>query len=95
MNITIDQLIVWLLVGALAGSVVGMLVKRTKKGFGHITNLGVGLVGALIGGFLFDLFNLNLGLGQIAISFEDLVAALIGSLIFLLIVYLIRKKRPI
>ena len=93
MNITIDQLIVWLLVGALAGSLVGMLVKRTKKGFGHVTNLGVGLVGALIGGFLFDLFNLNLGLGQIAISVKDLVAALIGSLIFLLIVFLIRKKQ--
>jgi uncharacterized membrane protein YeaQ/YmgE (transglycosylase-associated protein family) len=93
MNITIDQLIVWLLVGALAGSVVGMLVKRTKKGFGHIINLGIGLVGALIGGFLFDLFNLDLGLGQIAISFEDIVAALIGSLIFLLIVFLIRKKQ--
>jgi uncharacterized membrane protein YeaQ/YmgE (transglycosylase-associated protein family) len=93
MNITIDQLIVWLLVGALAGSVVGMLVKRTKKGFGHIINLGIGLVGALIGGFLFDLFNLDLGLGQIAISFEDIVAALIGSLIFLLIVFLVRKKQ--
>ena len=61
MNITIDQLIVWLLVGALAGSIVGMLVKRTKKGFGHIINLGIGLVGALIGGFLFDLFNGGVG----------------------------------
>ena len=55
MNITLDysQIIVWLIVGALAGSIAGMLVKRTREGFGPFTNLGIGLVGALIGGFIF------------------------------------------
>ena len=91
MSITLDQIIVWVIIGILAGSLAGMLVKRTKKGFGIWSNLLIGLVGALIGGFLFDLFNINLGLGSIAITFEDLIAALVGSLIYLVILALIRK----
>ncbi len=63
MKITIDQIIVWLIVGALAGSFTGMVVKRAKEGFGRFTNLGIGLIGALIGGSIFRAFNIDLGLG--------------------------------
>ena len=78
--------------GALAGSLTGVVVKGTKKGFGPFTNLGIGLVGALIGGSIFRAFNIDLGLGDLAISFQDLVAAFLGSLIFLWLVWLIQKK---
>lgn len=90
-NVTTDQVIVWLIIGALAGSLTGMLMKREKKGFGLFSNLLIGLIGALIGGFLFDLLNINLGLGQLTISFEDLIAAFAGSLIFLVILSFIKK----
>ena len=36
---TIGELIVWLVVGALAGSATGMLVKRQREGFGRLGNL--------------------------------------------------------
>jgi uncharacterized membrane protein YeaQ/YmgE (transglycosylase-associated protein family) len=82
MNITLAKVIVWLIVGGLAGSFAGMLVKRTKEGFGRWTNFGIGLVGAIIGGALFNLLKINLGLlGELRISFEELLAALVGSLI--------------
>ena len=93
MNITFGQILVWLIVGALAGSFTGMVVKRSKKGFGIYTNLGIGLVGALLGGLLFKLFDINLGLGAIAVSFEDLIAAFAGSLIFLGILRAVQKSR--
>lgn len=93
-NVTLSELIVWLIVGALAGSLAGMIVARKKKGFGHFTNLGIGLVGALIGGFIFDLFNIDLGLGDLMISFEDLLSAFIGSFIFLAgLWYLLKRRR--
>ena len=92
MNVTVSQIIVWLIVGALAGSLTGVVVKGTKKGFGPFTNLGIGLVGALIGGSIFRAFNLDLGLGDLAISFQDLLAAFLGSLIFLWLVWFIQKK---
>jgi len=90
-NVTADQVVVWLIIGALAGSLAGMLMKRGKKGFGLFSNLLIGLIGALIGGFLLDLLNINLGLGQLTISFEDLIAAFAGALIFLVILSFIQK----
>ncbi len=90
---TIGELIVWLVVGALAGSVTGMLVKRQREGFGRLGNLGVGLSGALIGGLLFNLFRIDLGLAEVSISLEDLIAALVGSLLLLGVVRLIRRAK--
>jgi len=85
MNITVSQIVVWLIVGALAGALTGIVVKGTKMGFGRFAN-------ALIGGSIFRAFNIDLGLGDLAISFQDLVAAFLGSLVFLSLVWLIQKK---
>ncbi len=93
MNITLDQIIVWLIVGALSGSLVGMLVNRSKEGFGWFTNMIVGLIGAVIGGVLSRLFGLDLGLSGISVSLEDLVVAVAGSLILLLATWAIRRAR--
>jgi uncharacterized membrane protein YeaQ/YmgE (transglycosylase-associated protein family) len=91
MTITPDELIVWLIVGAIAGSLTGMLVKGSKAGFGYLANLGIGLIGALLGGLLVKLLHLQLGaLAAIAISLKDVVVALVGSLIFLAIVWTAR-----
>ncbi len=78
----LGNIIVWLIVGALAGTLIGMLIKGRKKGFGIFTNIGIGMAGALIGGAIFRVLGIDLGLGRIAISFEDLIAACLGSLIF-------------
>lgn len=93
MNITAEDMIVWLMVGAAAGFLTGALVKRSKEGFGHWTNLGIGLVGAVLGGCIFELFGLAKGLDAIAISLKDLVAALVGSLIFLAGVWFVKRSR--
>ncbi|NOX99213.1 MAG: GlsB/YeaQ/YmgE family stress response membrane protein [Verrucomicrobia bacterium] len=94
MEFSISEMVVWLVVGALTGPVVGMLTKRSRDGFGKWRNLGIGLVGALIGGFLLKLFNidLDLGLDSFTISLQDLIAAFLGALLFLLIVVIIQKK---
>ncbi|MEM9280830.1 MAG: GlsB/YeaQ/YmgE family stress response membrane protein [Verrucomicrobiota bacterium] len=81
----------WIIAGGLVGSFTGLLVKRRKKGFGWLTNLGVGMSGALIGGLLFRVFGIDLGLSEIAISLEDLVAAFAGALLFLAGVYIYRR----
>lgn len=85
MQIALDQIIVWLIIGALAGSLAGMVVRRRKSGFGAVTNLLVGLVGALLGGFLVRFFRLDLGLGSISVSLGDVAAAFIGSLLFVVL----------
>ena len=85
---SIAQFIVWLVIGLLGGSLAGLLVTRQRSGFGFLRNLGVGLVGALLGGLLFRLFGLFPRLDAISVSLRDIVAAVIGSLIVLLAVWL-------
>ena len=77
------QVLVWIIVGLLGGSLAGVLVTWERGGFGVARNLGIGLIGALIGGFLFRLFGLFSGLDKVTISLRDVVAAVIGSLLVL------------
>ena len=95
----LGPIIVWLIVGGLAGTLAGRLVTFKKEGLGRWTNLGVGLVGALIGGGLFKVFHIDLGLGEIKITFEDLIAAFVGSLLFVVLWWLVswfggKRKSP-
>jgi uncharacterized membrane protein YeaQ/YmgE (transglycosylase-associated protein family) len=94
MGIQADEVITWLIVGALAGSLTGMLVRFRREGFGRVMNLGIGLVGALIGGFLFKVLHIDLGLvGAITVTSEQVVASVIGSLIFLALIGILRVLR--
>jgi len=90
---SVDQFIVWIIVGLFGGSFAGLIIKWDRKGLGIARNLGVGLVGALVGGLLFRLFGLLPGLERIAISLRDVVAAVVGSLIVLTILWLWRHLR--
>ena len=93
MNITIGELMIWIIVGGFAGSVVGAVVKGKKEGYGKWKNFGIGLVGAVIGGVIFNLFNIDLGMGDLKITFEDLISALLGSFLLLVVMWLLGKKK--
>jgi uncharacterized membrane protein YeaQ/YmgE (transglycosylase-associated protein family) len=81
---TLSQFIVWIIVGLIGGTLTGLMVRWRREGFGMARNLGLGLVGAIVGGFLFRLFNLFPSLDMISISLRDIVSALVGSLIVLI-----------
>src|SRR5215472_4445820 len=94
---TVGKIVVWLIVGVLAGTLAGRLMTFSKRGFGLWTNMGVGMLGALVGGFLFSLFHINLGLAEIKITFEDLISAFVGSVVCIIVWRLIRRgaeKKP-
>lgn len=89
-SITAGQLIAWVILGLLVGSFVGRLIRVRRRGFGLIGNLVVGLVGAVIGGFLFDVLRVEFG-REVILSLNDFVAAFCGALIFIVVVTLIRR----
>jgi len=91
MNITTQNIIAWLVTGGLAGSFVGLIIRGKKQGFGILANIGIGVVGALIGGILFALFRIDFG-KNITVSLNDLLAAVAGSLIFLVGIWIYRKQ---
>ncbi len=90
-NFTTDQIVIWLIIGALAGFIVGLILKRKKKGFGFFSNLIIGLIGAVIGGFIFDFLNIRTGLGTLVLSFDDLIAAIAGAFVLLIVLAILRR----
>ena len=87
------QLIVWIVMGLVGGSLAGLIITRERKGFGLVRNIGLGLAGAVVGGLLFRLLGLLPGLDQISISLRDVVAAFVGSLIVLAAIWLWQRFR--
>ena len=73
------------MVGGFAGTLAGRAVTWKKAGLGRWMNLLVGMAGAVIGGGLFRLFRIDLGLGELRVTFEDLIAAFLGSLLVILV----------
>jgi uncharacterized membrane protein YeaQ/YmgE (transglycosylase-associated protein family) len=94
---SIDELVVWIVVGLIGGSLASRMITWDRAGFGHFRNLLLGLAGAIIGGLLFHLFDWFPGLDRIAVSLRDIVAAVVGSLIVLAAIWLWRRRynRPV
>ena len=88
----VAELIVWIVIGLIGGTLAGLIVTQQRRGFGFFQNLGLGLVGALIGGGVFRIFGVLPGLDGIAISLRDVIAAIAGSL---LLVVAFWSRQPI
>ncbi len=80
----IGALIGFIIVGLIAGWLAGRIMRGA--GFGFWGNLGVGVVGALIGGFVFRLLGLppSYFVGQI-------IAATVGAIILLWVINVARR----
>lgn len=72
----LEVLLAFLVIGAAAGWIAGLLFKGSS--FGFVGNLVVGIVGSFVGGFLFSL----LGLGATGII-GSLVTATVGAVVLL------------
>ena len=81
------DILVFLLVGVIAGFLAGKLVKG--GGFGLIGDLIVGVIGAVIGGFLLP----RVGLGTLVAQpiINAIIVATIGAVILLLVLRLLKR----
>jgi uncharacterized membrane protein YeaQ/YmgE (transglycosylase-associated protein family) len=78
------NLIIFLLIGALAGWLAGVVMKG--RGFGVIVNIVVGVVGAFFGGWLLPRLGVSFG-GDVGLF----ITAFIGAVILLAVIGLIKK----
>lgn len=81
----IESIVVFLLVGAVAGWLAGQIVRGI--GFGLVGNIVVGIVGAFIAGWLLPQVGIAIGGGIIA----AIINAVIGAVILLVIIGLIKR----
>jgi uncharacterized membrane protein YeaQ/YmgE (transglycosylase-associated protein family) len=82
---TATAILVWIIVGAVAGWLAGLVVRGF--GFGLFGNIVVGILGAVLGGWLF---------GAIGFSFlpgivNSIITAFIGAVILLFVVRLLKR----
>ena len=80
-----QSIIIWLIVGAIAGWLAGMVVRG--GGFGLIGDIIVGIIGAVIAGWLLPRIGIIIGGGFIA----AVINPFIGAVILLIILRLLRR----
>ncbi|HYM59750.1 MAG TPA: GlsB/YeaQ/YmgE family stress response membrane protein [Thermoanaerobaculia bacterium] len=77
----------FLIIGAIAGWLAGLVMKG--RGFGLLGDIIVGVLGAIIGGYLFSMAGVGLGGGLIG----SLVVAFLGAVVLLFAVRLFNGRR--
>ncbi|MCC3304027.1 GlsB/YeaQ/YmgE family stress response membrane protein [Sneathiella sp. HT1-7] len=82
----VESLLIFLLIGAVAGWLAGLIIKGF--GFGLIGNIVVGIIGAFIAGFVLPRIGIDIGGGILA----AIIHATIGAVVFLFIIKLIKSR---
>lgn len=84
-------IIIWLIVGGVVGWLASMIMK-TDAQQGIFLNIVVGIVGAVLGGFLISPL---VGAGTIndGLSIASFLVSLVGAVILLAVVNLVRRGR--
>lgn len=79
-------ILAWIVFGGLAGWLASWILDERR---GCLLNIGVGIVGALIGGFVFSRLG---GVGITGFNFWSFVVAVVGSALLLVAMRLLRGR---
>ena len=81
-------IISWIILGLIAGFIGSKIVG--KQGQGFWLNIALGIIGALVGGFLFDMFGAT---GVTGLNIWSMIVAIVGSVVVLLIYNAVASRR--
>ena len=82
------SIIGWIILGLIAGFIGSKIVNKSGEGF--FLDIVLGIVGALVGGFLFSIFGAH---GVTGLNIYSLIVAVIGSIVVLLIYHALFRRR--
>ena len=74
------SIVSWIILGLIAGFAGAKLVNREGQGFW--LDIALGIIGALVGGFIFDLFGAS---GVTGLNIYSMIVAVVGAIVALLI----------
>ncbi len=80
------QLLTWVIIGLIVGLMAGLLVRG--RGLGFVSSVVVGMLGSLLGGFLFSVLGIQLHSsfsGGVTLAWADIFVAFVGAVIILLL----------
>jgi uncharacterized membrane protein YeaQ/YmgE (transglycosylase-associated protein family) len=81
------SIVAWIVLGLIAGFIGSKLVNKTGEGF--FLDIALGIVGAIVGGWLFNLFGMT---GVTGLNIYSLVVAVVGAVVFLVVYHTIRRR---
>ena len=81
-------IISWIILGLIAGFIGSKIVNSEGQGFW--LNIALGIVGAIVGGFLFDFFGAS---GVTGLNIYSMIVAIVGAVVVLLIYNAISGRR--
>lgn len=82
------SIIAWIVLGLLAGFIGSKIVN--KSGEGVFLDIILGIVGAIVGGFLFNAMGAS---GVTGLNLYSLLVAVVGSILFLVIYHTLFRRR--
>jgi uncharacterized membrane protein YeaQ/YmgE (transglycosylase-associated protein family) len=82
------SIIGWILLGLIAGFIASKIVNKSGEGF--FLDIVLGIVGAILGGFLFSLFGAS---GVTGFNLYSMIVAIIGAIIVLVIYHAVTGRR--
>jgi uncharacterized membrane protein YeaQ/YmgE (transglycosylase-associated protein family) len=80
--------VAWIVLGLVAGFIGSKLVNKTGEGL--VRDVLLGVVGAIIGGYLFNLFGAS---GVTGLNLYSLLVAVVGAVVFLIVYHAIFRRR--
>jgi uncharacterized membrane protein YeaQ/YmgE (transglycosylase-associated protein family) len=80
------SILAWIILGLIAGFIGSKIVN--KQGEGLILDMILGIVGAVVGGWLFGVFG---GSGVTGLNLYSLLVAVIGAIVILIVYHAIRR----
>ncbi len=88
---TLVSILSWVIIGSIAGYVASVLLRAERQGC--LINVGIGIAGAFVGGFVMRNFFPGIadifGQGAVAEFFNGIVHAIVGAIIVLVIIELV------
>jgi uncharacterized membrane protein YeaQ/YmgE (transglycosylase-associated protein family) len=81
------SILTWVVLGLVAGFVGSKLVNKTGEGI--ILDIALGIVGAVVGGFLFNMFGAS---GVTGLNLYSLLVSVFGAVIFLVAYHVLRRR---
>jgi uncharacterized membrane protein YeaQ/YmgE (transglycosylase-associated protein family) len=87
-------IIAWIVLGAIAGYIAGLLVKGDER-WGVIGHIVLGIIGAFVGGFLADALGFGKGPagGGDVVNIYSIIVAVIGAVIVVVVVNMLTRSR--
>ncbi|HSW65573.1 MAG TPA: GlsB/YeaQ/YmgE family stress response membrane protein [Bacillota bacterium] len=84
------SIIAWIVFGGIVGWLASIIAGANQQ-MGILANIAVGIIGAFLGGFLFNMLG---GSGVTGFNIWSVIVAVVGAVILLLILKAVRPHHP-